>query len=267
MFNFIKPVIGLIDVHSHIVPFSDDGAEDFEEAQELIRNEYLQGVRTIVMTVHLRNGMFNTPVSKVLKHFEELKWWLESTDMNDLDLYLSREYYCDARFMAILDGYINGDDEVFFENKKYNPREEIRPFGEKKCILLEFSSGRMQNSEFEIFIKKASQAGLTPIIAHVERYPAVQKRPTIVYEMKEQGALVQVNCESLLFKTETTANKVVKELIKNELVDLVSSDCHNLYDRLPEMKKCYLFLKKEYGVSKADGLMRDNAFSLIYDMK
>ena len=92
MIDFGKPIIGLTDIHCHIVPFVDDGAEDYEEAQELISREYSQGVRSLVMTVHLRYGMFDTPISKVEKHFEVLKNWLSQTDMNDLELFLSREY-------------------------------------------------------------------------------------------------------------------------------------------------------------------------------
>ena len=60
--------------------------------------------------------------------------------MNDLELFLSREYYCDERFEMLLDGYANGSDEVIFDGEKLVPKEEIRPFGKHKCILLEFSS-------------------------------------------------------------------------------------------------------------------------------
>lgn len=264
MIDFHKPVVGLADLHSHIVPFVDDGAEDYEEAQELIREEYSQGVRFLVMTVHLRNGMFESPISKASRHFEELKSWLKTTDMSDMELILSREYYCDNRFMALLGGYVRGDEEITFDGKKYVPRDEIRPFGRHKCILLEFSSNRMQDSEFEIFIQKASQAGLTPIIAHAERCPAVQDRPTIVYRMKEQRAFVQVNCESLLSGTRTKEAIVAQGLVKHNMADLVSSDCHNLKDRLPEIKKCYAFIKKKYGIKAADELMREKALSLIY---
>ncbi|WP_026488337.1 tyrosine-protein phosphatase [Butyrivibrio sp. XBB1001] len=264
MIDFGKPVIGLTDIHCHIVPFVDDGAEDYEEAQELIRREYSQGVRTLVMTVHLRKGMFDTPTSKAVKHFDELKRWLAETDMSDMEIFLSREYYCDERFETLLEGYANNSEEVFFDGEKLVPRDEIRPFGKQKCILLEFSSSRMQDSEFEIFIKKASQAGLTPIVAHAERCPAVQDRPTIVYRMKEQGALIQVNCESLLSKTGTKEFQTAHGLVKHKLADIVSSDCHNLKERQPEVRKSYLFLKKKYGISVADELMRERAVSLIY---
>ena len=97
MINRKSTVIGLADIHCHIVPFVDDGADDMETAKELIREEYLQGVRTLVMTTHLRKGMFDTPIYKVRKHFEQLVEWVSSTEMREMRLFLSREYYCDGR--------------------------------------------------------------------------------------------------------------------------------------------------------------------------
>lgn len=264
MINLKKYPLGLADIHCHIVPFVDDGAEDYEEARELIRREYLQGVRILVMTVHLRNGMFDAPISKVEKHFRELKRWLSETDMSDMDIFLSREYYCDERFEALIDGYLDGFDEIHIDGKKYVLRDEIKPFGRYKCILLEFSSDSMQDGEFEKYIKKTLQAGFTPIIAHTERCPAVQDRPTIVYRMKEQGALVQVNCESLLSRTDSKECQTAQGLVKHKLADIVSSDCHNLRERMPDIRKCYVYLKKKYGINTADELMRNRAVSLIF---
>ncbi len=264
MLDFHKAVIGMADLHCHIVPYVDDGTSDYEEAKQVMTEQYLQGVRTIVTTAHFRNGMFDTPISKVKKHFNELQEWLQTTEMNDMKLYLSREYHCDKRLSLLLDGYAMEQEEIVYEDISYIPREEILPFGQNKCILLEFSSDRMQDSEFEIFIQKASQAGLTPIIAHAERCPAVQDRPTIVYKLKDQGALIQVNCESLLVKSGTRAGDAAKVLADNKLVDLVSSDCHDFKRRPPNMKKCYAFLKKKYGVATADELLRNKANLLIY---
>ena len=264
MIGKISQEKNLIDTHCHIVPYSDDGADDFEIATRMLRQEYEQGVRTIVMTVHYKFEMFDTPIDKVLRHFEELKGWLDESYMSDMEIMLCREYYCDDRLLALLDGYEKGLEEVVFEDITYSPRNEIVPFGENKCILLEFSSNRMQDQEFELFVKKASHAGLTPIIAHVERYPAVQERPTIVCKMRDLGAYIQVNCASLLSKRSTKENEIAVALLKNGVVDMLASDAHDLEKRSPNIKKCYSFLEKRFGKNTADELLRDNARSLIY---
>ena len=253
----------LFDLHCHIVPYVDDGAEDMEEAKNLIKEEYSQGVRFIVMTVHLRYGMFDTSAEKARRHFDELKKWLLKSDMTDLEICLSREYYCDERFEAILDAYIQNLDSVVFDEKCYSPKEEIIPFGNKKCILLEFSSGRYQKDEYKIFIKKALQAGLTPIIAHIERYPAVQNSPELVSELIQDGAYIQVNCDSVLENDSTVVYETAKILLKDGNVDLICSDVHDMGRRVSNMKKCYAFVKKKYGLKTAKLLFHGNAEYLM----
>ncbi len=267
MMLFRSYLDNMIDLHCHSVPFVDDGAEDFEDAKDIIRTEYDQGVRTIVMTVHLREGMFDTSISSVQLQFQKIQEWLKSSDIKDMEIFLSREYYCDKRLEALLDGYIDNLEEIVYEGKKYNPRNEIIPFGKKKCMLLEFSSNKMQDIEFEIFVKKASLAGLTPIIAHVERYPAVQKRPAIVYNLKDIGAYIQVNGEALLSKSDIKEFDLVKMLLESQLVDFISSDAHDLLKRPPNLKRCYAYINKKYGKCTAENLLRNNAFNLIHGMQ
>lgn len=260
----VNEVIELADIHCHILPFVDDGASDLEDAKDLLIEEYSQGARLIVFTPHFRYGMFETSVDKIHKYFEELKEFVSESNLADFELFISREYYCDERFSRLLDGYKDNADLITYEETSYNPKEEIIPFGENNCILMEFSSSRMQDKDFEIFINKASNAGLTPIIAHAERCPAIQKRPTIVDQMIDQGAYIQVNCESILAKNKTNESETARLLVQNQMVDILSSDAHDLEYRKPNLKKCYSLIEKRYGKKTADKLLFDNAMSLVY---
>ena len=47
-----------VEMHCHILPGVDDGADDMDEAVELLRLEYEQGVRQIILTPHYREGYF-----------------------------------------------------------------------------------------------------------------------------------------------------------------------------------------------------------------
>jgi protein-tyrosine phosphatase len=122
----------------------------------------------------------------------------------------------------------------------------------------------MQDKEFEEFIKRATRAGLTPVIAHAERYPAVRECPDIVAEMRGWGAYIQVNCDPILGKSGKEEQEVVKYLIQNEMADLVSSDAHDMQRRSPRLNKCYGVLKKKFGKNTADKLLLDNAEVLIH---
>ena len=156
-------------------------------------------------------------------------------------------------------------DSVVFEGRSYSPEEEIIPFGDKKCILLEFSSGRYQKDEYRKFVKKALQAGLTPIIAHMERYPAVQNSPELVSELVKDGAYIQVNCDSILENDSKVICETAKILLKKGSVDLVCSDAHDMGGRVTKMKKCYVYIKKKYGLKTAKLLFHGNAKYLMKD--
>ena len=52
---------GFVDMHCHIVPYVDDGANDMDEAIKMLKMEYAEGVRTIIATPHFRKKMFETP--------------------------------------------------------------------------------------------------------------------------------------------------------------------------------------------------------------
>ena len=64
---------GLFDVHCHLIPYVDDGARNMEEAVRMLKMEYSQGVRYIIVTPHYRRGMFETPMEKVLSYFLKLR--------------------------------------------------------------------------------------------------------------------------------------------------------------------------------------------------
>ena len=57
---------GLFDIHCHLIPYVDDGARNMEEAVRMLKMEYSQGVRYIIVTPHYRKGMFETPMEKIM---------------------------------------------------------------------------------------------------------------------------------------------------------------------------------------------------------
>ena len=56
---------GLYDIHTHIIPHVDDGADTIEITKKILQMEYNDGVRTIFATSHFRRRMFETPMEKI----------------------------------------------------------------------------------------------------------------------------------------------------------------------------------------------------------
>ena len=83
----MMPVKGIFDIHCHIIPSVDDGAADFREAEELLRMEYAQGVRSIIVTPHFRIGMFEISQERIKRQFLILKK-VAGRISHNLNLYL-----------------------------------------------------------------------------------------------------------------------------------------------------------------------------------
>lgn len=258
----LKQIPALADLHCHLIPYVDDGASDMDDSKRLINEEYNQGVRHIVMTAHLRYGYFDTPVYLVGRQFDQLKLWIKE-NFTDLKVEYSREYYCDDRLLTLLDGYGKNTKEVAYDNKIYCPQNEIIPFGTNKCILLEFSSNRIQKELIIAAVNKTFIAGLTPVIAHVERYPIIQKHPEFIQKCIDAGAYIQVNADSIIGLENKIRCQTARELINMGAVDVVSSDAHDPLIRKPNLLKCYKYLKSKYGAYEADKLMHDNIYYLL----
>ena len=63
---------GLTDIHCHILPYVDDGSDDEDETRDLIAMQSRQGVDRIIITPHLREGMFETSQRQVDMEFDRL---------------------------------------------------------------------------------------------------------------------------------------------------------------------------------------------------
>lgn len=231
----------IIDVHSHILPYVDDGSENMRVALELLQMETEQGVTEICLTPHLREGMFPTEDEKLRHYFSALQQEAKGIPVR---LHLSREYFFDFEFQERL------------------KNRQLLPMG--KCTLLvEFSS---QHSFDKIYsgCREVLEAGYTPLIAHLERYNATQADFTIGKDLVELGAKIQINSDGILGREGFRAKRACKYLLENRLVFAVASDTHDTQFRAPKWEKCRKKLERKYGEAYTDLILHRNPQSLLY---
>lgn len=236
-------MIGMADIHCHILPYVDDGAEQKEESKKLLRMQYKQGVRTVCCTPHLRKGMFETPDEVIQEQFEAFKERAGSL-RKQMHFFLSREYFCDSSFIEILE------------------QRKVLTLGNGNHLLVEFSS-RYSDQQIFDYIDIILKNGYQPLIAHIERYPSLQKSTLQTAELIEMGAKVQVNASSILNREGLKQAAWVKKLLKERLVHVVASDAHDSETRPPELDAAYRFLERKVGVSYARALLRINPYTIL----
>ncbi len=225
----------LVDIHCHILPGVDDGAPDMETSRAMIRDAYEQGVRYIIATPHYRPEMFEPSMKKVIRVYHELRDYAEEVGIG---LRLGREYYRNEQMIRHLD-------------KKLRPTM----LG-SRYVLTEFSTNdsfvTVRNYIYELITK-----GYRPIVAHVERYFCCQE-PERIQELKKLGAQIQINADSVLGYEGHTIKKFCAGLMKDDLVDFIGSDAHNLEGRKMNLGKCAIYVRKKMGQDYAEEIFVDN---------
>jgi protein-tyrosine phosphatase len=87
--------------------------------------------------------------------------------------------------------------------------------------------------------------GVTPIIAHIERYRYINGRYEIVYRLIKEGALIQVNSYSVLGKRSSLIQRKIVNLFKHNLIHFIASDSHSPKRNPPDIFSAINLLKRK----------------------
>lgn len=226
----------IIDIHTHILPGIDDGSENINESIEIIKYLEKQGVTDIVLTSHyIKNTRFNSNQIARSKILDTLKQALNNCNVK---LYLGNEVYITENIIELLENH------------------EISTINNSKYMLVELPlSGYINN--FQNILCELTDYGIVPIIAHPERYSFLQKNNKRICELLEFNCLIQCNIESLTGKYGKKAQKLMKWLLKNNLVNFVATDTHYVGDS-KQLEKAYKKLNKIVGKDKYNELVYTN---------
>lgn len=231
----------MIDIHSHIIPGIDDGARDMETSLEMLKTAEGDGTKTIFATPHFNRGYFEVEYKDVLRLTEDLNKRARENGINinilpGQEVYLKRETPLDFKRGTI--GTLGGSRYMLIEL----PMDNLPDFA--------------MDSIYELKI-----LGITPIIAHPERYLYIIKRPSLINHFIEEECLFQINSGSIrgLFGREVKSTAEI--LVKNGIMGFIASDAHTNNKRCPGLKKSFDIinnLNKEYG-----NILRDNVENVL----
>ena len=240
----------MIDIHSHIVFDVDDGPKSIEDSKALLREAYNQGVRMIVSTSHRRKGMFETPEEKIATNFLKVREIAKEV-ADDLVIAYGAEIYYTPDVLEKL------------ENKR------IPTLNDSRYALIEFSMNTPYR-DIHRGLSNILMLGITPVIAHIERYDALENNEKRVRELIDMGCYTQVNSSHVLKpklfgETYKFMKKRAQYFLERDLVHVIASDMHNLDSRPPYMEDAHQIISKKYGRDKAEELFVENPRKIIMD--
>ena len=219
---------GLYDIHCHILPGVDDGSRNMEESLWMLNKEYNEGVRHVILTPHFRYDMFEPHMNIVTRQFMQLRRAAMNIGEDGMRLYLGCELHSSMDMVECL---------------KKGRRLTLAG---SRFVLVEFSNGD-EKSYIEERVRSLLMNGFIPVIAHVERYKATRNDIGFLRELKDMGAYIQVNADTISGLDGLGAKIFAKKVMKSGLLDFVGSDGHRQTERIPEIGKCVAKMEKTMG--------------------
>ena len=113
-----------------------------------------------------------------------------------------------------------------------------------RTILIEMPMGVWTDRMYRELEDIYNNLGLTPIVAHVDRYLGRFRDYGIPKALEQLPVLVQANAG--FFLRPATASMAMK-LLKADQIQLLGSDCHNLTTRPPEMGAAVRRIEEKLG--------------------
>lgn len=234
---------GYIDLHCHLLPELDDGSESIEETKEMLQIAYREGIRTIFATPHFHPKRGISDAETVLKQFAVV-YRMMKQEFPDMEMYEGNEIYYRQ---DIVDRLRQG---------------ELLTLANSGYVLIEFST--MDDAGYiKEGVNNLLRAGFYPIIAHVERYENVIYDVSFMEELVDAGAYIQVNTDSVLGGSGGKIKRILRKMMKNNMVHFLGTDAHSAGTRAPYMEKCAKYLEKKCGEETVKKMLYENPLMVI----
>ena len=234
----------MIDIHCHILPGFDDGSTCLEESLEMVRMAVSSGVRSIVATPHFPGRPdFLDRLPVILEKYHTLQNAIAQEGI-DLTLLPGAEILC------------------LPETVQMARQKALPTIGSTDYLLTEFyfdeSAGYMNQ-----MLDSLTAAGYRPVVAHPERYLAVQQNPMLAEFWFRQGYVLQMNKGSLLGAFGSRVEDAAAALLSQGLVHLVASDAHSSRSRTTHMTALTRLLRSRCDGEYVDILLNRNPGRVI----
>jgi protein-tyrosine phosphatase len=225
----------MVDIHCHILPGLDDGAESFEVACAMAEMAIADGITHVIGTPHASSNHPFVPET-ILERRNELQ----------------------AQFEGRLVLGTGCDFHLSFENLqeiKHDP--ERFTLNQESYLLVEFADYSIPPS-LDQALHDLQLAGLRPIVTHPERNPLIRSQPDKLFRWIRQGCYVQVTAQSLLGKFGEPAQQMAEEWLDAGAVHFIASDAHNTSSRPLRLRECFDHVASVHGEDTARALMIAN---------
>lgn len=212
------------DIHSHIIPCIDDGSKSVESSLKMLKIMEAAGTKELFLTPHYSVRRRYKPTSEqILSAFEEFE-----NQCKQIGISIKLHCGCEIEYSADVPDLLKSGVLLTLANTKY--------------ILMEFAPYTDIREIIEA-VRNIVQLGFIPIIAHIERYPALKNRIEDVGFLKSMGAMIQVNVDYIISRP-VFIDEFLKMLISQNMIDFIAGDVHMNTYTYAQLNKCAKIIEK-----------------------
>lgn len=234
----------MIDIHCHILPDFDDGAADLRESIAMARAAWLSGTTDIIATPHFAGEEATLEqIPRLLARYEKLAKAIAMENL-PLTLHPGAEILC------------------LPQTPRLAKQEKLPTLGKTNYLLCEFYFNEAPVYMDEM-LRYLAGCGYRIVVAHPERYEAVQNDPSLAEEWFRRGYALQLNKGSVSGAFGLTVQKAALQLLNQGLYHLIASDAHGADTRTTDMRLARQQLEARCPGSYVRILMDENPRRLL----
>ena len=226
-----------VDIHCHLLPGIDDGADDLATAIQMARLAVQDGTSVALVTPHQMDRYRHNTATIIRDACCSLQHELQKNDI-ELQLLPGGDVRIEADFFDRLD-----DDTI------------MTLADQRRHVLLELPHELY--FPIENLVKRLQALGMTGILSHPERNAGLMQSPKIIDQLVDLGCLMQVTAGSINGSFGPECAKFSKQLLKNRLVHFVASDGHGIKRRRPTLRRAFEKSIQWIGIETAEQIFFD----------
>ncbi len=207
----------MIDLHCHILPGIDDGSKNIEETLEMARIAVSEGIHHIICT----------------PHYIQYSDYYNKQQVEALVVEMNEKFAQEEIALTLSVGH-----EVYMtpDLPKLVQEGEVSTLNNTQYILIEFPMNDIPLYAEDVFYELRLM-GLTPILAHPERYPMIIEDPNLLLKFLNLGVLCQANVGSIRGFFGERVQQTVFKLIEHDMIHFIATDAHTPRNRSPKLQK------------------------------
>ncbi|HUX47140.1 MAG TPA: CpsB/CapC family capsule biosynthesis tyrosine phosphatase, partial [Desulfosporosinus sp.] len=199
----------MIDIHSHILPGLDHGSKNMEETLGIVRQLHEAGFKTLIATPHVLEGADFLHPKEILTSTERVRQAVTEAGIP----------------VEILPG---AENYIFPDIAKWVRAGKLLTLGNTgKYILVEFPLLEIPRYTDQVFFE-LQVLGITPVLAHPERYRGLFQEPERLLDWVKRGILFQLDLRSFSVRFGPQPKQLAETMLSSDLIHFVGSDAHRV---------------------------------------